>query len=180
MIVAPFKVVLDANVLFPFTLRDTLLRAADAGLVQVYWSQEVLDEMTRNLVGTGTVTPEQAGHLSTKMHDAFPEAMVTGHAPLIPAMRNHEKDCHVAAVAVKVGAQVIVTSNLKDFESAPGRDRGAVARRVPLQPARPGSRRDGRARSRAGCGAAETAPFLRGGTARSGKDGSGVRGGLGR
>jgi hypothetical protein len=31
MIVAPFKVVLDANVLFPFTLRDTLLRAAFKG-----------------------------------------------------------------------------------------------------------------------------------------------------
>ena len=28
MLVAPFKVLLDANVLYPFTLRDTLLRAA--------------------------------------------------------------------------------------------------------------------------------------------------------
>lgn len=28
MLAAPFKVVLDANVLYPFTLRDTLLRAA--------------------------------------------------------------------------------------------------------------------------------------------------------
>ena len=32
MIPAPFKVVLDANVLYPFTLRDTLLRAAAAAL----------------------------------------------------------------------------------------------------------------------------------------------------
>ncbi len=31
MIVALFKVVLDANVLFPFSLRDTLLRAAAEG-----------------------------------------------------------------------------------------------------------------------------------------------------
>lgn len=36
MLLAPFPVVLDANVLFPFTLRDTLLRAAHAGLYQVY------------------------------------------------------------------------------------------------------------------------------------------------
>ena len=36
MIVAPFRVVLDANVLFPFTLRDTLLRAAARGYVQVF------------------------------------------------------------------------------------------------------------------------------------------------
>lgn len=28
MIVAPFRVLLDANVFYPFSLRDTLLRAA--------------------------------------------------------------------------------------------------------------------------------------------------------
>jgi hypothetical protein len=32
MIPAPFRVVLDANVLYPFSLRDTLLRAAAAGM----------------------------------------------------------------------------------------------------------------------------------------------------
>ena len=36
MIAAPFRVVLDANVLFPFTLRDTLLRAAAKGYFQAY------------------------------------------------------------------------------------------------------------------------------------------------
>ena len=38
MVSAPLVVVLDANVLFPFTLRDTLLRAAAAGLYQVRWT----------------------------------------------------------------------------------------------------------------------------------------------
>ena len=56
MIVAPFRVLLDANVLFPFTLRDTLLRAGVAGLFQLYWSSEILDETTRNLVATGVMT----------------------------------------------------------------------------------------------------------------------------
>jgi hypothetical protein len=41
MFPAPFIVVLDANVLFPFTLRDTLLRAAAAGLYQVRWSSQM-------------------------------------------------------------------------------------------------------------------------------------------
>ena len=63
MILAPFKVVLDANVLFPFSLRDTLLRAAAEGFFQLYWSDEILDETTRNLVGTGTITSEQANRL---------------------------------------------------------------------------------------------------------------------
>jgi predicted nucleic acid-binding protein len=47
MIPAPFRVVLDANVLYPFSLRDTLLRAAAAGMFQFFWSAEILDEATR-------------------------------------------------------------------------------------------------------------------------------------
>lgn len=119
MIVAPFKVVLDANVLYPFSLRDTLLRAAAEGFFQLYWSDEILDETTRNLVASGTITEQQATRLRSAMTGAFPESMVTGHEHLIDAMPNHEKDRHVAAAAVKAGAQVIVTSNRKDFRTLP-------------------------------------------------------------
>ena len=56
MLAAPFKVLLDANVLYPFTLRDALLRAASEGFYQIYWSAEILDEPFRNLVASGTVT----------------------------------------------------------------------------------------------------------------------------
>lgn len=45
----------------------------------------------------------------------FPEAAVTGYEKLIGLMANDPKDRHVAAVAVKSGARVIVTSNLVDF-----------------------------------------------------------------
>lgn len=119
MIPAPFRVVLDANVLFPLILRDTLLRAAEAATYQVYWSEEILEEVRRNLVGTGTTTEEQAARLVATMRAAFPEALVTGYERLVPAMPNEPDDRHVAAAAVKAGAQVIVTSNLKDFRSLP-------------------------------------------------------------
>jgi predicted nucleic acid-binding protein len=119
MIPAPFKVVLDANVLYPFSLRDTFLRAAAAGFFQIYWSEQILDEVLRNLVGKLQVTGEQAARLRRQMATAFPEAMVTGHEPLIAAMENDEKDRHVAAAAIKAGAQVIVTSNLRDFRMLP-------------------------------------------------------------
>jgi predicted nucleic acid-binding protein len=119
VIVAPFKVVLDANVLFPFSLRDTLLRAAAAGFFQLYWTEEILDETTRSLVNTGATTAEQGNRLRAAMTGAFPESLVTGHEPLIEAMPNQSKDRHVAAAAVKAGAQVIVTSNLKDFGTLP-------------------------------------------------------------
>jgi predicted nucleic acid-binding protein len=119
MIIAPFKVFLDANVLFPFSLRDTLLRAAAQGSFQLYWSEEILLETTRNLVAKGTVTAEQADRLRAAMTGAFPESMVAGYEHLVDAMPNQDKDRHVVAAAVKAGAQVIVTSNLKDFSQLP-------------------------------------------------------------
>lgn len=119
MFPAPFKVVLDANVLYPFSLRDTLLRAAAAGLYQLYWSDEILDETCRNLVADARMTDDRATRLRTAMNEAFPEALVTDYSKLIPAMPNDAKDRHVAAAAVKAGAQVIVTANLRDFAQLP-------------------------------------------------------------
>ena len=84
MIPAPFKVVLDANVLYPFTLRDTLLRAAAAGSYQVCWSNLILDEATGNLIAAGRMTSEQAARLRQAMAAAFEDAMITGYEILIP------------------------------------------------------------------------------------------------
>jgi predicted nucleic acid-binding protein len=119
MIPAPFRVVLDANALYPFSLRDTLLRSAAKGLFQAYWSEKILDEAVRNLVDSKTLTEAQAKHLLSAMARAFPEALVAGYEPLEAAMKNDEKDRHVAAAAVKAGAQVIVTDNLDDFRDLP-------------------------------------------------------------
>lgn len=119
MFPAPFRVVLDANVLYPFFLRDTLLRAAQAGLYQLYWTDEVLDEACRNLVKNQQMSEEQAMKLCGAMTDAFPESMVVDYAKLIPSMQNDEKDRHVVAAAVRCGAQVIVTTNLRDFTPLP-------------------------------------------------------------
>ena len=119
MLPAPFIVVVDANVLFPLTLRDTVLRAAAAGFYQLRWSAEILDEMERNLVSKGTVTAEKAARLRATMERYFPEAQVTDYEALVPAMKNHPKDRHVVAAAVRAGAQVIATANLKDFADLP-------------------------------------------------------------
>ena len=119
MVPAPFIVLLDANVLFPFSLRDTLLRAAAAGFYQVRWSSQILDEMARNLVAIGIMPEEKVQRLRAIMEREFPEANVVGYEHIIAAMKNHEKDRHVAAAAVKAGAQVITTANLKDFGQLP-------------------------------------------------------------
>lgn len=113
------RVVLDANVLYPFTLRDTLLRSAEAGLCQVFWSAQILDEATRNLVSAGRMTARQAERLSAVMRSAFPEALVENYECHIPKLENEVKDKHVAAAAVEAGVDRIITFNLRDFVPLP-------------------------------------------------------------
>lgn len=112
-----FKVVLDACVLIPLSVCDTLLRAAQAGLFQLVWTEAILEEVERNLV-RGLKLPEAlARRRVAAMRRTFPEALVTGYERLVPAMRNDEKDRHVTAAATLAGAQLIVTANLKDFRA---------------------------------------------------------------
>jgi predicted nucleic acid-binding protein len=112
---ASFTATLDACVLVPAALRDTLLRTGAAGLYRPRWSDMILDEVERVLVREGMTTDVQARVLRDTMQAHFPEASVSGHDGLIPAMTNDPKDRHVLAAAVVAGAQVIVTSNLRDF-----------------------------------------------------------------
>lgn len=106
---------LDANTLFSAPLRDTLLRAADKGLYRPHWSDEILEEVRRNLIATGRSTEEQAQRLIGTIQTYFPEAAATGYEPLVPTMSNQLKDRHVLAAAVVSKAEIIVTLNLRDF-----------------------------------------------------------------
>ncbi len=52
--------VVDANVLFPLSLRDVLLRAVEKGLFRLRISRQIWDEVIRNLVAKGeTVEGEE-------------------------------------------------------------------------------------------------------------------------
>ncbi len=112
-----FPVVLDACVLFPMYLRDTLLSSADVGLYMPYWSQRILDEAMRNLVQKGKITQGKAMNLERVMKAAFIESMVEVPGELEAAMTNHPKDRHVLATAVIAKANTIVTNNLTDFNA---------------------------------------------------------------
>lgn len=108
---------LDACILFPMYLRDTLLCIAEANLYLPYWSQNILDEAMSNLILKGKVSVEQAENLQTAMKATFPEAMVTVSKELEAVMTNHPKDRHVLAAAVMAKASIIVTHNLTDFDA---------------------------------------------------------------
>lgn len=112
-----FTVLVDANALYPAYLRDILLRLAQAGVFQIRWSEEILDEMARNIKPPNPdVDPNRIRNYTVRlMKEHFPEAMVTGYEALIPGMTNDPKDRHVLAAAIEGRADLIVTSNLKDF-----------------------------------------------------------------
>ena len=111
---------LDACVLYPLPLRDTLLRAAQQNLYTVRWSQRILDEVARNLVKDRRATPKQARNLTDVMVRAFADAEVpeAASASLEPAMLNEPADRHVLAAAAASDAAAIVTSNLRHFTAA--------------------------------------------------------------
>src|SRR5207302_1734128 len=81
----------------------------------VHWTDEILDEVRRNLVETGRSTEAQAQRLVQEMKTHFPEATVQGYSRLVASMTNDPKDRHVLAAAVRSQSQVIVTQNLRDF-----------------------------------------------------------------
>lgn len=110
-----FTVVLDANVLFPASLRDTLLRSAKADLYQFRCTEDILEEVQRNLVNKRKITEKQAQRLMNTIRFQFPEAIIMDHKPLIASMMNESGDRHVLAAAVATNAQIIVTKNLQDF-----------------------------------------------------------------
>lgn len=116
---ADYTVLLDACVLIPMPLADTLLRMAEAPRLYLpRWSSEIMSEVTRNLVAKIGISQEQADRREQELKKHFAEAWVTGYEPLLPAMTNHPKDRHVLAAAVRAGAELIVTYNAKDFSNA--------------------------------------------------------------
>lgn len=108
--------VLDACVLLPASLRDTLLRLAETPHLYIpKWSKQIWAEVARNLESRRKLTPEKIAHLREQVQLHFPEALIEDYEKFAVLMTNDPKDRHVAAAAVKAKAQVIVTSNLKDF-----------------------------------------------------------------
>ncbi len=112
---ARIRVLLDACVLLPYQLADLLLWLADAEMYEPLWSEEILNEVERNLITKFNVEPEKASRRLNRMRSAFPNAMVEGYEDLVAAMTNDPKDRHVAAAAVRGGAAIIVTANIQDF-----------------------------------------------------------------
>jgi predicted nucleic acid-binding protein len=112
------RVVLDACVLIPMPLADTLLRMAEAPRLYLpLWSQPIMDEVMRNLIGKWRMHVDKARRREEEIRRYFPEAFVEGFELLVESMTNDPGDRHVLAAAVSSRAELIVTYNRRHFPS---------------------------------------------------------------
>jgi hypothetical protein len=112
-----YAAMLDACVLVPNALCDSLLRLAEAGFYRPLWSDRVLDEVFDAVCRIHPeIDPARIRHRLDSMSAAFTDARVTGWEALAAGLDLPDADDrHVLAAAIAGGGQSLVTFNLKDF-----------------------------------------------------------------
>lgn len=112
-----FTAFFDANVLYGSTLRNLLMYLAMTGLFRAKWSNDVHEEwMTRLLENRPDLSREKLERTRMLMDKHAVDALVTGYEDLIEGLHLPDPDDrHVLAAAIRGRADVIVTSNVRDF-----------------------------------------------------------------
>lgn len=112
-----FTTVFDACVLYPAPLCDLLLQLATAKLFRARWTDTIHNEWIKAALDRRPdIDPARLTLRRELMNAHAEDCLVTDFEPLIGAMSLPDPDDrHVVAAAVKCGADVIVTFNLRDF-----------------------------------------------------------------
>lgn len=104
--------------LYPPSLRDLLLTLASLDAFELRWSQEILEEFERNVLADHPdINPKRfRAHTIAAMTTAFPDALlVEPENEPVAVVGVHQKDQHVAALAIATSCDTIVTQNLRHF-----------------------------------------------------------------
>jgi len=114
-----FTVVYDACVLYPAPLRDFLMRLAVTGAFRARWTERIHEEWTRAVLENHPDRGEALARTRALMNEAVPDCLVDGYEAVAQGIVLPDPgDVHVLAAAIRCGASVIVTFNLKDFPAA--------------------------------------------------------------
>lgn len=126
---ASFTAFYDASVLYPAELRTLLMHLALTGLFRAKWSAAVHEEWIRALLRKRPdLTREKLERTRMLMDRHAMDAVVTGYEELIQDLYLPDPDDrHVLAAAIRGRADVIVTSNLRDFPAEALRPYGIKA-----------------------------------------------------
>ena len=128
------KALLDANVLHPAPLRDLLLSLASEAVFSAHWTDQIHDEWTRNVLrDRPELSRERLERTRARMNLYAVGALVGGYEDRIPTLVLPDPDDrHVLAAALHVGAERIVTFNLKDFPAKALEPMGVLAQHPDL------------------------------------------------
>ena len=81
-----FVVLLDANVLYPFRVRDALLRFAEFGLFRARWSAQIMDEWEAALLKTKPHLSQRTGACRLKLCFAPHDMIITFRNNFTPCL----------------------------------------------------------------------------------------------
>ncbi len=117
---ARYTALLDACVIFPIVIADSLMSLATTGLYAAKWTTQIEQEWIRALEAH---RPDLIGKLTFR-RDQMREAVLDWEVPerawktLMSSLSLPDaNDCHVLAAAIAGHSDCIVTSNLKHFPS---------------------------------------------------------------
>ncbi len=115
-----YTALLDACVLVPIALADTLLRLAERELYRPLWSDRILAEAADAVADVHPdLGPELIARRFRAMDDTFEDALVTGWEPIEASLSLPDPDDrHVVAAAIRGRADAIVTANVRHFPGA--------------------------------------------------------------
>ena len=111
----PCVATLDACVLYPMPLCDSLLRLASAQFFRPVWSSQILDELVNVFLRKGRPL-DAAIRRRQQMVEAFPDAQYPYREFMsVVPLDVDEGDRHVVAAALASRPDIIVTDNVRHF-----------------------------------------------------------------
>jgi predicted nucleic acid-binding protein len=113
-------VIYDANIFYPFALRDLFMEVSLTDLYRAKWTNKIHDEwiaaVHRDYPDISLSSLERT---RKAINTAVRDCLVEDYEDLIDTVKlPDEDDRHVLAAAIKSGCDVIVTYNVKDFPEA--------------------------------------------------------------
>ena len=116
---SPPVVVLDANLLYPFHLRNLLVQFGVDGIIAPRWTERIHEEWIGNLVAAGRALLDRLPRTRALMNRALPDADVPGwQQHMADLVLPDPDDRHVLAAALAAGAGTVLTMNLRDFPAS--------------------------------------------------------------
>lgn len=109
------------NILLSVRLLDLVMRSHAAGLIEVVWCDELLQEYREKLVEVRGRTPDSANAAVARFKAAAPDGRISPevYAGLVTDMVGKDPDDHVLSAAARGGGvDVILAENLADFPDA--------------------------------------------------------------